>query len=376
MAHAYTPGLKVKKFTLVSKTRRLPLPGEVLVEEGDFVVHNQIVARAQVPGEVHLISVANSLGVDPLETSRYLLKGLRESVAKDEIVATRSSFFGLSKSFVKAPAAGTVELISDVTGQVALREPNIPVEITAYIPGKVVQVIPREGVTIQTPAALVQGIFGVGGEAHAELKMIADSRDETLTPEKIDSSCKEKVLVGGALVTFEALMKAVQTGVRGIVIGGIEDEDLIKFLGHEVGVAITGQEDVGITLIITEGFGKMNMPVRTFDLLKSSDGRDASINGATQIRAGVIRPEIIMPLKDSEVKELSEEAAQMSGGMLPGTPLRIVRDPYFGGIGRVVSLPVELETVQTESKVRVVEVELEDGQKVVVPRANVEIIEE
>jgi hypothetical protein len=376
VAHAYTPGLKVKKFAIVSKTRRLPLPGEVLVKEGDTVTHDQIVARTQVPGEVQLIGVANMLGVDPEDTSQYMLKKLKESVAKDEIIAQRSSFFGLFKSFVKAPANGTVELISDVTGQVAFREPNLPVEITAYVPGKVAQVIPKEGVTIKTSAALVQGIFGIGGEAHAQLKMIATSPEDILTPEMIDSSCKGKVIVGGALVTLEALTKAVQTGVSGIVAGGIEDEDLIKFLGHEIGVAITGQEDVGLTLIITEGFGKMKMPVRTFNLLKSFDGREASINGATQIRAGVIRPEIVMPLIDSEIKQLSEEAEKMSGGMSPGTPIRIIRDPYFGAIGRVASLPVELETVQSESEVRVVEVELEDGQEVIVPRANVEIIEE
>jgi hypothetical protein len=375
MAHAYTPGLKVKKFTIVSKTRRLPLPGEVIVKEGDTVAHDQIVAKTQIPGEVHLINVANLLGIEPEDIDAYMRKKLNEYAEKGEAIAQRNSLFGLFKSYVKAPKSGTIQLISNVTGQIAVREPDVTVEITAYIPGKVVSVIPREGVTIRTPAAFVQGIFGIGGEAHAELKVIADSPDETLTVEKIDSSCKDKVLVGGALVTLDALTKAVEMGVRGIVVGGIEEEDLIKFVGHEIGVAITGQEDVGITLIITEGFGKMRMSNATFSLLKSFDRRRASINGATQIRAGVMRPEIIMALRDDEIRELKEEADEISGGMAPGTQIRIIRDPYFGGIGRVASLPVELETVQTESQVRVVEVELEDGQRVIVPRANVEIIE-
>ena len=95
--------------------------------------------------------------------------------------------------------------------------------------------------TIRTPAALVQGIFGVGGEAHANLKMIASTPDEVLTPEKIDPSCQGKVLVGGSLVTGEALAKAVKTGVKGIVVGGVEDEDLIKFLGYEIGVESPGR---------------------------------------------------------------------------------------------------------------------------------------
>jgi len=375
MAFAYTPGLKVKRFTIVNKTRRLPLPGDVLVKEGDIVAHDQIVATTQIPGEVHLMNVANMLGLEPEETKEYMQKKLNEPVEKGEVIAQRNSFFGLFKSYVKAPTSGTIELISDVTGQISLREPNVTVEVTSYIPGKIVHVIPKEGVTIRTPAALVQGIFGIGGEAHAELKMAVDSRDETLGVEKIDSSCKDRVLIGGGLVTLEALTKAVEMGVRGIVVGGIEEQDLIKFVGHEIGVAITGQEEVGLTLIITEGFGRMRMSNATFSLLKSFDGRRASINGATQIRAGVMRPEIIIALRDDEVKGLSEETDEMSGGMTPGTQVRVIRDPYFGAIGRVASLPVELETVQTESQVRVVEVELEDGQRVIVPRANVEIIE-
>jgi hypothetical protein len=376
MAHAYTPGLKVKKFTIVSKTRRLPIQGEVLVKEGDTVKHDQVVARTQVPGEVHLINVANALGVDPEEISQFMLKGLKDPVAKNEVFAKRISFFGLFKSFVKSPVDGTIELVSDVTGQVALREAYIPVEITAYIPGKVVHVMPREGVTIRTPAAFVQGIFGVGGEAHAQLKMIAKSPDDALTAQMIDSSHSGKVIVGGSLVTGDALAKAAKTGVKGIVVGGVEDEDLIKFLGYEIGVAITGQEEIGLTLIITEGFGKMKMPQRTFDLLKSFDGREASVNGATQIRAGVIRPEIVIALTEKEAKGLVEDEEEATGGMTPGTPVRIIRDPYFGAIGQVASLPVELQKAETESDVRVVQVTLEDGRKVIVPRANVEIIEE
>lgn len=376
MAHAYTPGLKVKRFTIVSKTRRLPIPGEVVVKEGDTVRHDQVVAKTQVPGEVHLINVANTLGVDPEETSQFMLKQLKDPVTKNEVIAKRSSFFGLFKSFVRSPIEGTVELISDVTGQIALREAYVPVEIKAYIPGKVVQIMPREGVTIRTPAAMVQGIFGVGGEAHAELKMIAKSPEEVLTADMIDSSCANKVLVGGSLVTGEALEKAAKTGVKALVVGGVEDEDLIKFLGYEIGVAITGEEELGLTLIITEGFGKMKMPQRTFDLLKSFDGREASINGATQIRAGVIRPEIVIALTESEAKSQAEEASEAIGGMTPGTPVRVIRDPYFGAIGQVVNLPVELQKAESESDVRVVEVQLEDGRKVVVPRANVEIIEE
>ncbi|HAZ63273.1 MAG TPA: hypothetical protein DCZ72_06655, partial [Armatimonadetes bacterium] len=70
--------------------------------------------------------------------------------------------------------------------------------------------------------------------------------------------------------------------------GSILDADLRAILGHDIGVAITGEEAVPATLILTEGFGDVAMADRTWNLLHSLVGRSASIAGATQIRAGVI----------------------------------------------------------------------------------------
>jgi len=97
---------------------------------------------------------------------------------------------------------------------------------------------------------------------------------------------------------------------------------------------------------------------------------------ATVIAAGLIDRQVVLrPREMSRLDEAGEDAA-ISAGMVPGTPIRIIRNPYFGAIGEVVSLPIELQVVETGSKVRVLEALLEDGRKVIVPRANVEIIEE
>ena len=114
------------------------------------------------------------------------------------------------------------------------------------------------------------------------------------------------------------------------------------------------------------------MAARTFDLLKAQEGMMTSINGATQIRAGVVRPEIIIPVEGQEETVGAEDT---SDALNIGAPIRIIREPYFGRLGRVCALPVELQQLETEAMVRVLEVELEDGNKVVLPRANVEIIE-
>src|SRR5438128_234786 len=131
------------------------------------------------------------------------------------------------------------------------------------------------------------------------------------------------------------------------------------------------------TLVLTEGFGRIPMARRTFELLRKLDGRKASISGATQIRAGVIRPEIIVPLAPGEQIPGIEtgQRGEVRGGVKVGDPVRVIRAPFFGRIGEVVGLPSDLQMIPTESRVRVMEVQFTDGSRAVIPRANVEVIE-
>jgi len=180
-------------------------------------------------------------------------------------------------------------------------------------------------------------------------------------------------------MTAGAIRKAKQVGAAAVVSGGIDDHDLRDFLGHDIGVAVTGSEKLGITLIITEGFGDIAMAQRTFELLRSHDGRLASVNGATQIRAGVMRPEIVVPLEDG-VRSPAGGGGASAGGAVAGvleigTPVRVIRDPYFGLLGTVKALPEQPAVLGSGSKARVLDVALADGRTVTVPRANVELIE-
>ncbi|MFO7638805.1 MAG: hypothetical protein R6X14_05850 [bacterium] len=373
MAHAYTPGLKVTARTVVRKERRLPLPGEVKVGKGARVKGDDIIARTELPGNVQTVNVGGLLGVPPEDLPQLMLKKPGDEVAKDEVIARSKGLFGLFKSEVKSPVTGRVESVSSITGQIILREPPLPVEVDAYVEGVVTDIIEREGVVVQTEASMVQGIFGVGGEVRGVIHVVAGSPDEPFTPEMLTEECRGRIVVGGSLITPEAIDKALKVGAKALVAGGVEDATLRKFLGYDIGIAITGSEKKGLTLIVTEGFGRMRMADRTFSLLKSLEGRTASCNGATQIRAGVIRPEIIVP-SAGKAGDASLSAAE--GGLNIGMMVRIIRQPGFGRIGKVTDLPVELKQVESEAKARVLEVELDDGTRVTLPRANVEIIED
>lgn len=374
MAHAYTPGLKVLAHTVLTKERRLPLPGEILVSKGEKIAGEKVVARTNLPGNVQTLNVAGLLGNLADEVEEAMLKKVGEKIKKDEIIAQTKGLFGLFKSTVKSPINGEIESISKITGQVILREPPIPVEVIAYIDGEVIEIFKKEGVKLRTTGSFIQGIFGIGGETIGDLAVAVDNPDHVLTEKDLNDSFKDKVIIGGSMITYEALERARKIGIKGIVVGGIEDQDLKKFMGYDIGVAITGSEQVGLTLIATEGFGRLKMAQRTFKLLTSLAGKKSSINGATQIRAGVMRPEVIVPLDHQSQKRTADISS--GTGLETGMRVRIIREPHFGAIGKVVNLPVELATIETEAHVRVLEVELESKELVTLPRANVEIIEE
>jgi len=444
MTQAYTPGLKLARRIRHRVCRRLPMLGEVLVQVGQQVQAQQVVARTWLPGEVTVVNAAHRLGVDPADVPRLMEVQMGQTVQAGQLLAQTKGLFGLFRSQLLAPTAGTVESISGVTGQVILRGPPQPIELLAYLAGRVTEVLPGEGVWIEAEVALVQGIFGVGGEAYGPIRLACQRPDQALTPDCLDSSMHGAVVIGGGRVSVQTLQQARQLGISAIVTGGIDDEDLRQFLGYDLGVAITGSESLGLTLILTEGFGDIAMQERTWQLLASHEGRLASVNGATQIRAGVIRPEVVIPLQQPEEWPDSSSArdpvpisqaivqlapadgqiGQTNGSTLPeterlamsgvsdsgtgrtyavlsahaaseadadslpvgsdrswptlqvGSLVRIIRTPYFGLVGRVTDLPATPQVLPSGVKARVAEVQLPDGQRLIVPRANLEWIEE
>ncbi len=375
MTHAYTPGLRITEKTKVVSQRVLPLLGDVIVKKGDVLKAEDVVANTHLPGKVHAINAVNRLGIQPKDLREYMLKKEGDPVQKDEPIAETKPWVKMLKAILHSPITGTIESISTVTGQVLLREPPKPIQVHAHIDGAVIEVMENEGVVMETTATFIQGIFGVGGETVGELAIAVNKPDDILTADRILPAHKDKIIVGGSFIQHDVIDKAKKVGVRGIIVGGFDDEDLKKLLGYDLGVAITGSEEIGITLVITEGFGKIPMALRSFELLKSRTGAKTSINGATQIRAGVVRPEIIIPHNTTGKTSEEELDKPIGRGMEIGDQVRIIRVPYFGKIGKIKSLPFAPQKIETEATVRILEVEFPDGSTAIVPRTNIEMIE-
>lgn len=372
MAHSYTPGLKVLKKTIFKKERILPLKGDVLVKSGDQLTPDTIVASTNLPGNVQMLKVSNILNIDPKDVVEALQVKEGQEVKKGDIIAETSGIFGMFKSSVESPVDGTIESISQSTGRVVVREAPIPVEVDAYVSGVVDEVVENEGIVLKSNAAFIQGIFGIAGEKRGDLLLVSSGPGEELTADQITADMKGKILIGGSFLSLDAYKKALSVQVAGIVVGGFNYYDLKAILGYNLGVAITGTEKLNTALIVTEGYGSIPMSEATFSLLKENDGKAASINGATQIRAGVIRPEIVIPLDSGNTD--NDSSSKIPEGIQEGSTVRVIRSPNFGKIGKVISLPAELNKMESETMVRVAEINI-DGKNILIPRANLEMVE-
>ena len=339
-----------------------------------MVQAKQVIAETFMPGEVIPINISNLLSLPPKDIPECMLVKLGDEIKVGDTLAQTKGIFGFFKNSCQSKYTGTVETISDITGQVILRGAPHPVQVQGFLPGKVIEVLENQGVVIEKEVSFIQGIFGIGGETFGELKTVCDSHDQLLTNDLVTEDFKAKIIVGGGRITADAVRKAIQIGVAGIISGGIDDQDLMEILGYDLGVAITGTEKLGITVITTEGFGNIAMAERTFGLLKSHENAYASINGATQIRAGVIRPEIIIGV-EKQIEILKKDEKQLTGVLEINYPVRIIRDPYFGQIGKVSALPPEPHILESGTKTRVLKVVFDNNEEVTIPRANVELIE-
>ena len=271
------------------------------------------------------------------------------------------------KSTVRAPFDGRIQSVSDVSGQVMVSSAPRPIEVSAYLDGVVRSVNGGVGVEVEAEAALVQGIFGVGPEAIAQLVRAGDDPGQNLNARMISGDLQGKIVITEGLATLGAMERLRETGAKGLIAGSVGGADLVSLAGRELNLADTGDEDIGFTLVVTEGFGDLSMASRTTAVLDGLVGGRVSISGATQVRAGVVRPEIVGRAHGPSVIEDPEE-----DGIAEGTTVRIIRGEGFGRIGRVTRIPGEPAAIGSGGRSLVYVVRLDDGHEITVPRPNVE----
>jgi hypothetical protein len=348
---------RIAPLTTIRRERMLPVRGEVLVEPGQFLGPSDVVARCSLPGKIRAIDASRALGVRRDRIDRFMRKEEGDPVRAGDLLAAHRGPFASLRRNCRAPGDG--EIFTVYQGLVLMEESATSFELTARMKGQVANIMPELGVVITTVGSLIQGIWGSGGESEGILKVLVDSPQKPLRAHAIDVSCHGALVVGGRILDQKALDQAVEAKVRGIIAGSV-NADLCPLL-----------RTLPFPVMITEGFGALPIAEQIFSLLQSNVGREAMlVTGAEEDRGGT-RPELVIPLQAEEDvprEELNPMPLQV------GMQVRVLRAPHLGAWGTVADLPSVPQVVESGARLRVAEVDLGNGEPVLVPLTNLELI--
>lgn len=366
MPNLFRSGLIISSSIQVEKLRRIPPTGQVLVQEGQTVDFDQTVGYMNPQGYVVNVNLASEINVSPFDVPGSMLVPVGAAIRRGEIIAAHRTFYTLRE--YASPEDGILESVSPYTGRISIRA--YPLAVRAMYPGVVSRIIPGEGVLITSQGALLQGIFGIGGYQAGQLLVVTKSENQPLTPDLIQPEHEGCIIAAGGEPSLESLERAKRFGVRGIIVGGIHKSVLDAFLGYSLGTAVTGLERT-VAIVVTEGFGRVPMLESTFALLTSLHGFFAILNGATQVRAGIVRPEVYIP----HVGEPWPRSSQNPEGLQAGQLVRLIRRPRFGQLATIVDARAFPHQLASGIQVLAIKVHLlHTGQDIIVPVANLEAI--
>ncbi len=286
----------------------IDLRSSLLIKVGDVIKYDQNlidIAHSPVRGIVKMINydtgtilvrehqdyhekpikvpVAKILRKKPASLRSYLRVNKGDFVFEDENIASLTRG---AKTIIRAPNTGYVTDIDYEKGQVTIQYIRKPVNYPVQLNCQVVDIENKIGIKIEYEAIEYQGVIGFGKSSFGNLLYMQDVRDSV--------QLQEKIIVLDNHVSIADLKYLEKQMISGLIIAGIEMSDVVAYIGKEIGVALTGNEDVPFPIIVMNGFGEFTFSPDFIVDVKKNTGRNCLLNPTTQIRAGVTRPKVII----------------------------------------------------------------------------------
>ena len=255
--------------------------GEVVrIEPGGLIIFREI--QDYDFGPV-VVNVAEELGIQAKNLWRCMTVKKGQFLERGRIIAKNVK----NIRFSRAPSSGVVKEINRRTGTVTLQYEYAPISLIAAVQGVITRVVPGRSVDIEGCGDVFHGIIGFGPDKYGPLKMIPG-------PMVPGSDLAGVVVVSRLAVDLPGLQLLAEMQVAGLIASAVDNLAWTEFSGMELGVALTGGENVPFPVILTEGFGQMDMQPAYWDFFQDRAGRSAGVFPQTQIRAGVQRPKVIV----------------------------------------------------------------------------------
>jgi uncharacterized protein (TIGR01319 family) len=238
---------------------------EKILPNGIVVVRE----KQEFARDLQTINVVKELGIKPEKLDLYLRCKAGQEVEKGQILAGKHPVHTRPSGRLagcRSPVRGKIKEINRKYGLIIVGPLSEELELNAWIPGKVDGVTER-GCVIRNRGTIIAGVWGNGGQSFGRLSF--------------DEIGSESISVHD-FADRDHLVQIKSRGGRGLISAGLHLKDFYEI-----------RPDYPVVII--EGFSRKTFDTGIKKILQSNEGRFAAIDATTQLRAGVRRPQIIIP---------------------------------------------------------------------------------
>lgn len=319
--------------------------GMINVKIGDEVTPHNILAEGKKSAGFRTVNLADELHVSPKEAPDFFKRAMGNNIFKDELLAVKEGIFGLGGQVILSPADGILDYYDEKTGRLRIKLFPKTVKLACGVWGIVEEIDEVKGtIIIKTMASLVYGVLGSGRERGGTLNVIGSS-EVLVGSRQLEETMRGQIIVGGEIVFADALEKAVELGIAGIISGGINAKEY-KSIAGGWNIHKKHWSDIGLSLLVTEGFGSIRVGDDIFPLLQQNNGKFSIIDGN---RNRLILPRddesCMIDIRKTKLPKESFIERQPELGLAElqlGQRVRIISQDYLGDQGTVEAIDKSL----------------------------------
>lgn len=370
--------VRVQRAVIVRIHRYLNGKGKINVQVNQEVTPSDIIGTAEQSSGFRIISLAQALSVSPTEVEKYLKRNIGQKIYKGELLAYKKSWL-TGKKIVISPADSFLDFLNPKSGELRLTFLPKKADLPAGVYGIVEMVDQQKGkVVIRTQASIVHGILGSGKMRDGILRVVT-KRDGLLGKNVISPDLKGQILVGGSLVFKDSLATAISAGVSGLITGGINAQDYKAIAGGRLVFPKKLENDIGISVLVTEGFGSIAIAEEIDEILQEFDDKFVAIDGnAAALYLPSFESSSLKMVRKTQLPPLqtdfnNDKEVNGSAELTIGQTVRIVGNTYLGNTGKIVAVDQQETLLPAGIRTYLALIETKH-KKIKVPVANLEVI--
>lgn len=373
--------LRLQKNIISTIVRILPGKGKINVQMGQEVTPDEVIGTSTIPSGFRIINVTSLLEVGSSSIESYIKRQVGQRIYKGELLACKDGGLFKGKKVVTSPTDGIIDFINSRNGEVKIsflpKRINLPAGVFGVI-GFVDHV--HSKVLIKTQITKIYGVFGSGRNRDGYLHVLG-SNQELIDSQSVSIKDAEHILVGRNLIYKEAISAAISSNVSGIITGGINTKDYRGMAGGYLAFPKKFDNDIGISVVVCEGFGSVPIGQDIFGLLTEYDQKFVFIDGnqATvslpsdksdcmiAIRKIALPTNLEVDLGEPLVSEGNLEDIKL------GAKVRVIGVTYLGEQGKIIAIDKLKTRLASGVLSQLVTLETK-SRKIQIPINNIEII--